>query len=54
LYMRVYRHFLNGVSLGESVRRAKAEAIRADPSSRPVVEGWSLLGDPALTIPRRN
>jgi hypothetical protein len=54
LYMRVYRYFLNGVSLGESVRRAKAEALRADPGSRPVVEGWSLLGDPALTIPRRD
>jgi hypothetical protein len=54
LYMRVYRHFLDGVPLGESVRRAKVEALRHDPSSRAVVEGWSLLGDPALTIPRRD
>ena len=38
-------------SLGEALRRAKAETLRLDPSARGVVEGWSLLGDPALTLP---
>jgi hypothetical protein len=37
--------------LGEALRRAKAETLRLDPDGRGVVEGWSLLGDPALTLP---
>jgi hypothetical protein len=27
------------------------ETLRLDPDARGVVEGWSLLGDPALTLP---
>jgi hypothetical protein len=48
---RLYPHLLRGLSLGEALRRAKAETLRLDPDGRGVVEGWSLLGDPALTLP---
>ena len=48
---RLYPHLLRGLSLGESLRRAKVETLRLDPDARGVVEGWSLLGDPALTLP---
>jgi hypothetical protein len=48
---RVYTYFLQGLSLGESVRRAKVEALQQGPASRPVVDGWSLLGDPSLRLP---
>jgi hypothetical protein len=51
LYSRLYPHLLRGVSLGEALRRAKVETLRLDPDARGVVEGWSLLGDPALTLP---
>ena len=51
LFERVYRHlFSEGLTLGEAVRRAKAETLAADPATRPVVEGWSLIGDPALRL----
>ena len=30
---------------------AKAEALQANPQMQPVVEGWSLLGDPSLRLP---
>jgi hypothetical protein len=54
LFSRTYRHFLTGnLPLGEAVRRAKAEALLAQPESRPVIEGWNLLGDPALTLEGR-
>jgi len=36
--------------LGDAIRRAKEEAIRADPANRVVVEGWNLLGDPAVRL----
>jgi peptidase C25-like protein len=51
LFERLYPHLLAGVPLGEAMRRAKVEALRANRAVRPVVEGWSLLGDPALTVP---
>lgn len=50
VYPRVYQHFFGGETLGESVRLAKAEALAASPATRPVVEGWNLLGDPALRL----
>ena len=40
-----------GITLGEAVRQAKAAALAADPTLRPVVEGWTLFGDPALRLP---
>jgi hypothetical protein len=51
LFERLYPQVMAGVPLGEALRRAKTEALRANPASRPVIEGWSLLGDPALTVP---
>jgi len=54
LYERVYHHFLvQGSTLGEAVRRAKSEVLAANPAARPVVEGWSLIGDPALRLSTR-
>jgi hypothetical protein len=48
----VYRNLRPGVRLGELLRRSKAEALAANPRSAPnVVEGFNLLGDPALRIP---
>lgn len=38
-------------TLGEAIRRAKAAVIADNPAMRPIVEGWNLLGDPALRIP---
>jgi peptidase C25-like protein len=51
LFSHLYPYLLHGVPLGEALRRAKVEALRADPEARPVIEGWSLLGDPALALP---
>jgi hypothetical protein len=51
LFAHFYPYVLRGVPLGEALRRAKIDTLRADPDARPVVEGWSLLGDPALTVP---
>jgi hypothetical protein len=49
LFDRLYKKLLTDkLSLGEAIRRAKAEAIAENPALRPVVEGWNLLGDPAL------
>jgi hypothetical protein len=50
-YQQLYtRLFQPGMTLGEAIRQAKAAAL-ADPLTRPVVEGWNLLGDPALRLP---
>jgi len=47
----LYRYFFReGVTLGEALQKAKAEALREDPNVWPVVEGWSLLGDPSLRL----
>jgi hypothetical protein len=45
------RFFGQGLSLGEAIRRAKAEAVTSG-SGRlaPVVFGWNLLGDPSLQL----
>jgi hypothetical protein len=52
LARRVYPRFLSeGKTLGDAVREAKAEALAADPSTRAAVDGWNLLGDPALLLP---
>jgi peptidase C25-like protein len=52
LSRRVYDYFLAGKTIGEAVRRAKADALSEDPGLAPVVHGFSLLGDPALTLGR--
>jgi hypothetical protein len=47
-----YRNLRPGIRLGELLRRAKAEALVANPASAPkVVEGFNLIGDPALRLP---
>jgi hypothetical protein len=50
LSRRLYAHFMAGETLGEAMRRAKAEALKANPAMAPVVEGFGLLGDPALRL----
>ena len=53
LFSRVYRKFLTErLPLGEAIRQAKAAVLEEFPGSRAVVEGWNLLGDPALRLPR--
>ncbi len=48
----VYRNLRPGVRLGELLRQSKAEALLANPRSAPnVVEGFNLIGDPALRLP---
>jgi hypothetical protein len=48
----VYRNLRPGVRLGDLVRQAKAEAMRSNPeSSAKAVEGFNLIGDPALRLP---
>jgi hypothetical protein len=50
LYSEVYaKLFRPGITLGETIRQAKAAALR-NPRSRSAVEGWNLLGDPALRL----
>jgi hypothetical protein len=52
LYRHVYQELkVPRVTLGEAIRRAKARALAEDPSARPAVEGFGLLGDPALRLP---
>ncbi len=48
LYVALARR---GTSLGEAIREAKAAAMSEDPRVAPVVEGFNLLGDPALVLP---
>jgi hypothetical protein len=50
-YQQLYpRLFQSGLTLGEAIRLAKSQAM-SNPQTRPVVEGWNLLGDPALRLP---
>jgi hypothetical protein len=53
LSRRVYAYYLKGQTLGEAVRRAKADALAAEPGLAPVVHGFSLLGDPSIRLPLR-
>jgi uncharacterized repeat protein (TIGR01451 family) len=38
------------LTLGELIRQSKVAALKRDARSRPAVEGWNLLGDPALPL----
>ena len=52
LFTKVYDKFLGeGLSLGEAIRQAKAEALAANAATKGVIEGWNLLGDPSLRLP---
>ena len=51
LARRVYAHFLSeGLTLGEAIRQAKSGALAEDDANQPAVDGWNLLGDPALRL----
>lgn len=48
----VYRNLRPGARLGDVLRKAKREALAANPNSAPyAVEGFNLIGDPALLLP---
>ena len=48
----VYRNLRPGVRLGDVLRKAKAEALKSNPgSTAKAIEGFNLLGDPALRLP---
>jgi hypothetical protein len=46
----VLQRLAAGATLGEAIRAAKAEALARTPDARGVVEGFTLLGDPALVL----
>jgi hypothetical protein len=51
---RVYAHFLGGgMTLGEAILWAKSESLAEDPDNQVAVDGWNLLGDPALRLNAR-
>jgi Peptidase family C25 len=50
LSRRVYTYYLAGKTLGEAVRLAKSDALAEDPALAPVVQGFSLLGDPSIKV----
>jgi uncharacterized repeat protein (TIGR01451 family) len=51
LFIRVYRPWLRlGLPLGDAIRQAKIAALAAGATTA-VIEGWNLLGDPALPAP---
>jgi uncharacterized repeat protein (TIGR01451 family) len=41
-----------GTTIGEAIRRGKAAIVDGRQSTREVVEGFNLLGDPSLAVPR--
>jgi hypothetical protein len=50
-YQKLYAQmFKPGVTLGEAVRLAKRASLLGNPRTRSIVEGWNLLGDPALRL----
>jgi uncharacterized repeat protein (TIGR01451 family) len=52
LYEALYSTLGGGEStLGELIRRSKKAALAKDARMQPVVDGWNLLGDPALRLP---
>jgi uncharacterized repeat protein (TIGR01451 family) len=50
LYERLYAELPRAGTIGDAIRNAKAAALAEDPRAAAVVEGWNLLGDPALRI----
>jgi hypothetical protein len=46
----VLKGVVNGVPLGESIRQAKAQVLLQHAGMQGVVEGFTLLGDPALVV----
>jgi len=52
LYVRLYPKLMAGLSVGEAVRQAKVETLMAFPGEREFLNGWVLLGDPDVFLPR--
>jgi uncharacterized repeat protein (TIGR01451 family) len=51
LFEQVYQRFRTPpATLGELIRQSKAATLAGNPSLRPIVDGWNLLGDPALPL----
>jgi hypothetical protein len=48
LSLQLYDNLRAGMTLGEALRAAKEKALQAGEAMRPVIDGWCLLGDPAL------
>lgn len=46
----VLRRLAEGATLGEAIRASKAELVSRTPDARAVVDGFTLLGDPALVL----
>jgi uncharacterized repeat protein (TIGR01451 family) len=51
VYEALYPALGSGETLGEMIRRAKRAAMATHPGAREAVEGFALLGDPALLLP---
>jgi hypothetical protein len=50
---RVYAEIARGRPLGEAMRRAKIGALKLNPETvGPIVNNFSLFGDPSLVLPR--
>ncbi len=50
---RLSLEIARGRSLGEAMKRAKAWALKTNPKGmKPIVDNFSLFGDPALVLPR--
>jgi hypothetical protein len=39
-----------GVTIGQALQNAKAELAQTHPELLDVLLGWTLMGDPALTV----
>jgi len=52
LHLLLYPRLLEGLTLGEAVREAKAAFLAASPLERDFLHGWALLGDPDVRLPR--
>ena len=51
VYESVYGRLGSGATLGEIIRQAKREAMDRNGGAKDAVEGFVLLGDPALRLP---
>ncbi len=52
MYEAFYPRLYGDQTLGEAIAAAKRDAVSAHPVSRDVIEGFALLGDPALRLPQ--
>jgi hypothetical protein len=52
MYEAFYPELYGGQTLGETIVAAKRSAAPKHPAGRDVIEGFALLGDPALRLPQ--